>query len=138
MKRLVAVAAVLLSIAGCAIHQNVTPVAANTSKSICIIENPPVRARFLTEYRSALESRGYAVKVLPNAAAVADCPLTSTYLARWSWDLALYMSYAEIKVFRDQQQVGSALYDSTSGGGRMDKFIQADTKIKELVAQLFP
>ncbi len=138
MKRLLAVAGVMTLFSGCAITQNVTPVPLASSKAICIVENPPVRAGFLTEYRSALEKKGHTVTVVQKDAVAADCAMTSTYLARWSWDLALYMSYAEIKVFRDQQEVGSALYDSRSGGGRMDKFIQADTKIKELVAQLFP
>lgn len=138
MKRLLAIAALITVLSGCAITQNVTPVPVAATKAICIVENPPVRAGFLTEYRSALEKRGYTVKVVQKDAAGTDCAMTSTYLARWSWDIALYMSYAEIQVFRDGQQVGSALYDSRSGGGRPDKFIKADEKIRELVAQLFP
>jgi hypothetical protein len=30
------------------------------------------------------------------------------------------------------------VYDSLGGGGRMDKFIKADEKVRELVDQLFP
>ncbi len=36
------------------------------------------------------------------------------------------------------QAVGKALYDATGGGGRMDKFIDAEPKIRELVNELFP
>lgn len=48
------------------------------------------------------------------------------------------MAYAEMTVYRDGKRIGSAKYDSLLGGGRLDKFIKADQKIRELVNQLFP
>jgi hypothetical protein len=48
------------------------------------------------------------------------------------------MSYAKIVVFHEGAQTGEALYDATKGGGRLDKFIDAEPKIRELVEQLFP
>lgn len=65
-----------------------------------------------------------------------SCEWTSTYVARWSWDLALYMSYAEIKVFHKGSLDGEAKYDSTKGSANMGKFIDAEPKIRELVNQL--
>jgi hypothetical protein len=41
-------------------------------------------------------------------------------------------------VYRNGEVVGRALYDAVGGGGRLDKFINATTKINELVDQLFP
>ena len=35
-------------------------------------------------------------------------------------------------------EIGKATYDALMGGGRMDKFIKADEKVRELVNQLFP
>jgi hypothetical protein len=49
----------------------------------------------------------------------------------------MYMRYAEIKVYRGVALVGLAVYDATWGGGRPDKFINAENKIRELVDQLF-
>ena len=49
----------------------------------------------------------------------------------------MYMRYAEIKVYRGVALVGLAVYDATWGGGRPDKFINAENKIHELVDQLF-
>ena len=63
--------------------------------------------------------------------------MTSTYTANWGWDLAMYMKYAEIKVYRGVALVGLAVYDATRGGGRPDKFINAENKIRELVDELF-
>ena len=49
----------------------------------------------------------------------------------------MYMKYAEIKVYRSAALVGEAVYDATWSGGRLQKFINAENKIHELVDQLF-
>jgi hypothetical protein len=48
------------------------------------------------------------------------------------------MSYSKIVVYSNGAKVGEAIYDATRGGGRLDKFIDAEPKIRELVEQLFP
>lgn len=123
---------------GCAIHQKITPVATLSTPEVCIIHSPGVRAGFLESYQRALVNQGYAVKQLPASASIADCPVTSTYSGKWRWDLALYMAYAEIKVFHQGKLAGEATYDAQSGGSNMRKFIDAQEKITELVKQLFP
>lgn len=136
---LVAVSAVLL--AGCgSIEQVVKPVAISNDdpREICVIENSSVRKNFSDEYVAALSERGFKVRMLPAGASVAECPLTSTYTANWRWDLALYMAYANIKVYRSGQLQGEALYDSLRAGASTSKFINASQKIRELTAQLFP
>jgi hypothetical protein len=127
-----------LALGGCAIHQRVDPVPRMEGRELCVIENPNVRESFLQEYRRALEEKGFQVKVLDKTADVNDCELTSTYTANWRWDLALYMAFAKLTVYSGGSQVGSALYDSLSGGGNIAKFISAENKIRELVGQLFP
>ena len=130
----------VLLLAACSIVQEVKPVAqADLSvKEICVVENPDVREGFLETYTQALVSKGLVVKVLKAGAGITRCPLTTTYTANWRWDLALYMAFAEMTVYRDGKPVGKATYDSLMGGGRLDKFIKADEKIRELVNQLFP
>jgi hypothetical protein len=126
------------ALAGCAIQQNVKPVGRFEGKEVCVIENAAVKYNFLTAFRKSLEGRGYTVKMLPPMAALRDCPVTATYTANWRWDLAMYMAYAEIKVFNNGQPAGEAVYNSLGGGANMSKFIEAETKINELVNQLFP
>jgi len=123
---------------GCAIHQAVTPVAQFDEKEVCIIENLSVKAGFLETYKRVLTGKGYAVRGLSEATSLVECPITSTYAANWRWDLALYMAYAEIKVYRNGKPTGEAIYNSLNGGANMGKFINAETKITELVNQLFP
>jgi hypothetical protein len=126
------------ALSGCAIHQTVKPVEHFTEKEVCIIESPTVKAGFLDSYKRALLSKGYLVRQLPASASIVECNVTSTYSANWRWDLALYMSYAEIRVYSGGKPIGEAKYDSQQGGANMGKFIDADKKINELVNQLFP
>jgi hypothetical protein len=126
-----------LALSACAIHQTVKPVPQGRHTEICVVESPSVRKGFLDEYTRALEANGLAVRLLPMATPVDACPLVSTYNARWSWDLRLYMAYAELKVFVDGKPAGEALYDATQGAGSLDKFIDAGKKIRELTDRLF-
>lgn len=123
---------------GCAIHQNVKPVERFDDKQICIIEKPAVKPGFLETYSRVLTSKGYVVKQLSPSASLVDCPVTSTYNARWQWDLALYMALAEIMVYKNGKPIGEATYDALSGDGNLSKFVDAENKITELVNQLFP
>ena len=130
--------ALALATGGCAIRQNVTPVARIEGKEICIIQNDSVKQGFLETYMRVLNEKGYAVKTLPASAGLTACPVTSTYNGLWRWDLALYLAYAEIRVYDKGKQIGQAVYDASRGGGSLNKFINAENKIAELVNQLFP
>ena len=136
-KRLIATL-LIVGLAGCAIHQNVKPVERFEGKQVCVIENPAVKYNFLSTFKQSLEGRGFDVKVLPATSALRECPITVTYTANWRWDMAMYMAYAEIKVYNNGQPVGEAVYDSLKGGANMGKFIKGEDKIIELVNQLFP
>ncbi|SEI21072.1 Sbal_3080 family lipoprotein [Pseudomonas fuscovaginae UPB0736] len=127
-------------ITGCSIKQQVTPVdfAANPAARICVIPADGVRESFTEAYGNALKGKGFTVEVLPSASNPQACPLSSTLLGRWSWDMALYLSEVEIKVYQNGREVGSATYNSRRGSFRMDKFISAENKLKELTDQLFP
>ncbi|MGH8548272.1 MAG: Sbal_3080 family lipoprotein [Methylococcales bacterium] len=126
------------AIGGCSINQTVKPVDPFEGNQVCIVENPAIRSGFLDEYKNVLTGKGYLVRQLPPGSAVSNCPITSTYTANWRWDLALYMAFADIRVFSNGQQSCQATYDAMSGGANMRKFINGEEKIRELVDQLFP
>jgi len=138
LSRVVISVLALSLLSACSITQTIDPVSQLGTNEVCIIENPPVREGFLVELQRNLRSKGADVRVIDPGASVAACPVVVTYLARWSWDLTIYMSYAEIVVYEDGARAGRALYDATKGGGRLDKFVDAEPKIRELVDQLFP
>ena len=51
--------------------------------------------------------------------------------------MALYMVYAEINVYHNGASIGEAEYDAWNGGASLGKFIDAESKISELVDQLY-
>lgn len=122
----------------CSIKQTVQPVSIPISE-ICIVENPEVlHEDFGVAYTSELRALGMRVRTVPAGTDLAQCEFMTTYTANWQWDLATYLCFAELRVFHQGRQVGSAVYDSRSGSGNMNKFIKADAKLKELVRALFP
>lgn len=138
MKIALAVLAALALLVGCASAvQRVSPVSKLEAKQICVVRNAAVRQTFHDALELALGKRGYQVRTVPDGSTPAACPLVAQYVAHWRWDLALYMSYAELKVFHDQKQIGTALYDATAVLGT-SKFINGEEKLNELVGQLFP
>ncbi|MEX1200742.1 MAG: Sbal_3080 family lipoprotein [Methylophaga sp.] len=121
---------------GCSIKQIVEPAEIPQAAELCIIENTDTREGFLKEFQSTLSARKIQHRLVSEKNVPESCEWTATYVARWTWDLALYMSYAEIKIFRNGNLDGEAIYDSTHGGGNMGKFIDAEPKIQELVNEL--
>jgi hypothetical protein len=137
--RLTCIGLLSLVLTGCAIKQTVKPVERFEGKQVCIVENHAVKQQgFLETYRRVLTEKGYIVRQLPPGSSTSACPVTSTYTANWRWDLALYMAFADIRVYTNGQQSGEAIYDALRGGANMGKFVKGEAKITELVDQLFP
>ncbi len=120
----------------CSIKQRVDPVQVGRSDEVCIQKNPDVRQGFLAEVEKVLTEKQIKYRVLEQLDAAQQCEWTATYTANWAWDLALYMVYAEIKVFHQGRLDGEAIYDARRGGANMNKFIDAEPKIRELIEEL--
>ncbi len=127
---------VLLLLSACSITQTVEPAEIDPAAELCVIKNSEVRDGFIQEFHSVLTEKGIKFKMVAESSIPQDCEWTATYTARWTWDLALYLSFVEIKVFHNGSLDGIATYDSTRGGANMSKFIDAEPKIRELVEQL--
>jgi hypothetical protein len=136
MKKIVFMLIAGAFLSSCAISQNVEQAHIPNAAKLCVIENDRVREGFLPELLGVLDEKGIGYVVTGKHAASNGCEWTLTYTARWSWDLAIYMSYAEIKVFRNGILDGKAIYDSTSGAFNLGKFIDSEPKIRELVEEL--
>lgn len=134
-----AVAVMVLGLSGCAIHQTVKPMDALDDAQVCIVANPLVKMPgFLDTYQRVLQQKGYQVRMLEPNSSLVECRVTSTYTANWRWDMAMYMAFADIVVYKDGKPDGRATYDSMHGGANLKKFIRGEEKIEELVNKLFP
>jgi hypothetical protein len=138
MLRATALTVIAGALTGCAITQNASPVTRVERHEICVIENPAVRMDVFPSYKRALSNKGFLVTSLAADAPLDRCPLTTTYTANWAWDLAVYLVYANFKVYSKGELSGEATYNAKMGGLNLGKFIKGDEKIAELVDQLFP
>ncbi|ASJ95382.1 Sbal_3080 family lipoprotein [Shewanella marisflavi] len=136
MKKIFLVFTVLMMTTACSIKQRIDPVQVGRSDEVCIQKNPDVRQGFLAEVEKVLTEKQIKYRVLEQLDAAQQCEWTATYTANWAWDLALYMVYAEIKVFHQGRLDGEAIYDARRGGANMNKFIDAEPKIRELIEEL--
>lgn len=135
---LIVVAAVAVLVGCASAQQNVNPVAKLSVKQMCIVQNPQVsQAGFLDALQLAMRQKGMDVQVVSPGAGPGACPQVVQYTANYRWDLALYLAYAEIRVYQDQKEVGLARYDAMRVAGP-SKFIKGEEKVRELVGQLFP
>jgi hypothetical protein len=138
MKRILLGCLSLMLVAGCAINQKVQPVSALSTKNACILDNDKVRPAFREAIVKAMSAKGFTMRVVPDSTAATECPVRVLYTANWTWDLAMYMRRAEIIVYEGDRISGRATYDASAAGARPDKFIEAETKVNELIDQLFP
>jgi len=134
--KLLAIPAIVI-VCACTIVQTVEPTDLSPSAELCIIENTTVREGFLKEMEAVLGEMNIRYQVTDVTTAQTRCAWTMTYVANWSWDLALYLAYADIRVYKNGLLDGEAIYDASGGSGNPGKFIDAETKIRELLNQLF-
>ncbi len=133
-------AAAAVAVSGCAITQDVTPTGLDQrAQELCLVRNSEVvQDGFHEVYQRVLEKKGFKVRWLPDKSPVTACPLVGTYEVIYRWDLAIYLARADLRIYADGKEAGRAVYDSLSGGANLNKFIQTEPKLTELIDQLFP
>tara|TARA_Y100000034_G_scaffold113632_1_gene148861 strand:+ start:84 stop:590 length:507 start_codon:yes stop_codon:yes gene_type:complete len=145
-----AVAAAVTILAGCAAKQDVSRFEAEKPKTVCIAEHQAVKEGVVTSLQTGFAKHNVQTRVIPanyvmkHQAYQTDISTANTngydaiafYVANWHWDLALYMAYANIWVTNVDQSKTIAQASYRTGGG-LDKFIDANDKIIELVDSMF-
>lgn len=134
--RILIAALALLPIAGCSIKQTVTPVPAQEIAEICVKRNNTVMMDgFLPAVQRQIEAHGIPTSVY-ELSPPARCQHTMDYTAQWRWDLAMFLWYAELRLYGGKDMIGRVEYDARSGGGRPDKFGTTEEKIGPLIKEL--
>jgi len=122
---------------GCSITRTVRPIENASISELCIQENKDVLMDgFLPELQSQIQSHGIMTRVFQGPPP-ADCKHHLEYVANWRWDLAMYLSFAELRVYENKNLIGQAIYDARSGGASFDKFGSTSEKLKSLTDELF-
>ena len=134
-RKTVSVVLLSLLLTSC-ITNNVNKVDRQKIGEICIRENSDVLMDgFLPNLIEEIERKGIRTRVYQGAAP-ADCPYTMTYTANWSWDVAMYLSYARIDLYREGARIGEVTFDARLAGLDLSKFGSAESKIDPLIAEL--
>lgn len=129
---MVPLAFVLLS--ACAERQHlvrVSPVSMQEQRRVCIIENPAVKFDFLRLYQEGLQAAGFSPEMLPAGSPLAACPVTTKYVAYWSWDFRTFLQSAQLDVYRDGRPAGAAVFQAASSA------VDAPAAVRDLTRQLF-
>lgn len=125
-----------LALSGCSITKSIDPIKAEVSQ-VCVLDNPKVLMdEFQPELQRQVEEKGFPTKAY-RGARPADCSHHLEYTANWQWDMAMYLTYAEMRVYDRKGLAGQAVYNARNGGGRLDKFGRTAEKIRPLIDELF-
>lgn len=135
--RKAALALGLFLLASCSINDRVDPLPVAKMTKICLKKNEAVHmSGFLPELIHQFERHG--VKATPySGARPKGCRYHGNYVARWTWDMAMYLNFAEIKVYDRGKQIGLVEYDARVAQFHIGKFGTTRSKLDPLFDRLF-
>lgn len=104
---------------------------------ICIEENPKVIVTdFVSTLENAIENHLITTE-LYRGSKPDHCEFKLTYTALRSWDMAPYLSHAEVRLYRDRQRIGYAEYHLRGKGGfSLMKWASVESKMTPVVNEL--
>ncbi|KRW61614.1 Sbal_3080 family lipoprotein [Pseudomonas sp. TTU2014-080ASC] len=126
----------LTLISGCTAVQ-VSPLQ-SINQHVCIEENPAVKVDdFVTVLQSGFARHGIQTKVYATIQR-GECSHIVTYTARRSWDVASYLSTAEIRVLDgERRQLASGTYRLRNKGGlSLMKWQGTEAKIGPVIDEM--
>jgi hypothetical protein len=136
--RVISILVVFVAVAGCTVVE-VKPVerAVHDIQRVCIEQNVAVRpAGFLPMLEKSFNDHGIQTEVYQGKPSD-SCTYTATYVAHWNWDIAVYMTDAEVVIRRGGEEVGRAVYHLRNKGGLdMGKWSSADSKMQPVLDKL--
>ena len=124
---------VLLSILSGCVSQSVKKVSGITAGSeICIVKNNRVSRDFFDAYSNTLRNAGFTTKEI---AAPSECEIYTTYTAHFGQHWGLYLSRAQLDIYKAGKSVGSATYKAPRADP--SKHGRVEGKIQKLVDEMF-
>lgn len=135
--RLAFVATALAAVGGCT-AVTVQPVS-NLAEilHVCIRENPKVRVSdFVSVLETGFERYGISTELIQSSTPP-HCEYVLTYSALRSWDMAPYLSQADMQLTRSGRRIASAEYRLRGKGGlALNKRAGTETKISPVIEEL--
>jgi len=106
-------------------------------KMVCIQENPKVQVDdFVTVLRDGFDRHSIATEV-HSGPMPSQCEYILTYTALRSWDMATYLSHAELRIEKAGRQVAYAEYHLRGKGGlSLTKWAGTKSKMDPVIDEL--
>jgi hypothetical protein len=139
MTRLYAVFIMLAAIAAGCTTVNVRPMTADHKPTyVCIRENPKVKVDdFVQVVTEGFQRHGVTTQVF-SGDTPKNCEYILNYTALRSWDLTPYLSHAELRLTKDEEEVAYGEFHLEGGGGfALTKFRGTKEKMDPVIDQLF-
>jgi hypothetical protein len=116
----------------------VDPVASGTYISHVCIENNPrvIRSDFLPAVRDGFDRHHISTSVYEGAVPP-ECEYLLSYTATQTWDMAMVMKDAELRLRKNGELIGTAIYHLNGGGGlSLFKWQGSETKMTPVIDEL--
>jgi hypothetical protein len=138
MRRIIVLGMAASLVACTAIRVKSVDSSRHSMKLVCIQENPKVIvADFLPVVRGALDRHGISTELYRSDKPPEHCEYTLTYTARQSWDLATYLSFAEIEIRKGAEIVSTGHYHLRNKGGlSLNKWASTESKMNPVMDQM--
>jgi hypothetical protein len=132
--RLPGLALLLASLTGCAINTTVKPVPATTPlQRLCILHNDDIfMDAFEPLVQQIVREHGLDAPIV-HPPLPADCRYRMEYAATWRWDLAMYLQFAEFRLYDGPDKIGEGQYDARLGEMNLGKFGHTEEKIRPVL-----
>lgn len=129
--------AVIVAVGGCTSVKVKPASSIRAGTQVCIVNNPKVTVEgFVDVVRDGFSRHGLPTKLV-NENDTASCNVMLTYTALRSWDFSPYLSHAELRLWRNGMQIGSAEYHLRGKGGlSLAKWQGVKSKMGPVVDQL--
>ena len=105
---------VLLALSACASPKFTGSALNSVSSDVVLIQDDETRKGFLSTIKGWLAKNGYKHTVAADGSLHDHKKLTLEYKGIWRWDLALFLSEAEIEAVEDGQRVGEVKYKAAN------------------------
>jgi len=107
----------VMLVSACTINRSVSPVTDVTRIDKIYVQNNPKAhmKELVNELVSQIESLGFESEKYEGEKPV-DAQHRLTYTANWAWDLAMYLTFFEAKLYQGDELIGEVSYDARRGG----------------------
>ncbi len=128
---------ILVMISACTAVTVIPFDASLNARHVCIQDNPRVTiGDFVQIVRDGFQRHGISTEVITNLKPT-HCEFTLTYTARRSWDIATYLSIAELVLMKDGREVARANYHLRGKGGlALNKWASTKSKMDPVIDEL--